>query len=361
MPLPLCVLLLNRAAQAWKPQTLSFENHCKRMELIGLLVLLLGSCIMANGAVSKLSWRELSTINSEGPYFGIVVPNAYEMDPLLRSSTFLPHKNFPYFDYAGKHFRIGVLQKKKVIVVICGLGMLNAGLSTQLLLTLFDVKGVLHYGIAGNANPKLQIGDVTIPQYWAHTGLWHWQRFGEVNGDFSREFGYLDFANYNSCTKDFKSGTNLLNKVWYQAEEIFPVNGKPGVKQEVFWAPVDDTYFKIARKLKSVKLESCVNTTCLPKKPIVTRVEKGVTANVFVDNKAYREFLHSKFDATPVDMESAAVALVCLQQKKPFIAIRSLSDLAGGGSALSNEAQVFASLASQNAFEILVQFISLLV
>ena len=34
---------------------------------------------------------------------------------------------------------------------------------------------VLHYGIAGNANPQLQIGDVTIPQFWAHTGLWSWQ------------------------------------------------------------------------------------------------------------------------------------------------------------------------------------------
>lgn len=33
----------------------------------------------------------------------------------------------------------------------------------------------MHYGIAGNANPDLQIGDVTIPQYWAHTGLWNWQ------------------------------------------------------------------------------------------------------------------------------------------------------------------------------------------
>lgn len=52
---------------------------------------------------------------------------------------------------------------------------LNAGITTQLLLSLFKVKGVLHYGIAGNANPELQIGDVTIPQYWAHTGLWNWQ------------------------------------------------------------------------------------------------------------------------------------------------------------------------------------------
>ena len=90
------------------------------------------------------------------------------------------------------------------------------------------------------------------------------------------------------------------------------------------------------------------------------RVKKGISANVFVDNRAYREFLNSKFDATPVDMESAAVALVCLQLRKPFIAIRALSDLAGGGSALSNEADVFASLASQNALDVLVRFISLL-
>ncbi|KAG5037113.1 hypothetical protein JHK86_017953 [Glycine max] len=332
------------------------------MELLGLLVLLLGSSIMANGAVSEVSWREISNINSEGPYLGIVVPNSFELGPLLRSSSFVPHNKFPYFDFAGKHFRIGVLEKKRVIVVMCVLGMLNAGLSTQLLLTLFNVNGVLHYGIAGNANPKLQIGDVTIPQYWAHTGLWHWQRLGEVNvsGDFSRDFGYLEFANYNNCSKDFKSNTNLLNKVWYQPEEIYPVNGIPEARHEIFWVPVDKTYFKIASKLKNVKFESCVNTTCLPRKPIVTRVEKGVTANVFVDNKAYREFLYSKFDATPVEMETAAVALVCLQQKKPFIAIRSLSDLAGGGSALSNEVDVFSSLASQNAFEVLVKFISLL-
>lgn len=52
---------------------------------------------------------------------------------------------------------------------------LNAGITTQLLLTLFNIKGVLHFGIAGNTNPQLEIGDVTIPQYWAHTGLWVWQ------------------------------------------------------------------------------------------------------------------------------------------------------------------------------------------
>lgn len=57
-------------------------------------------------------------------------------------------------------------------------------------------------------------------------------------------------------------------------------------------------------------------------------------------------------------MESAAIALVSAQQKKPFIAIRALSDLAGGGSSVSNEAAIFASLAAQNAVDVLLRFIA---
>lgn len=111
---------------------------------------------------------------------------------------------------------------------------------------------------------------------------------------------------------------------------------------------------------QGIKLEGCINSTCLPRKPIATRVKRGISANVFLDNRAYREFLNSKFNATAVDMESAAVALICLQQKIPFIAIRALSDLAGGGSSTSNEAAVFASLASQNAVTVVLKFIALL-
>jgi nucleoside phosphorylase len=61
----------------------------------------------------------------------------------------------------------------------------------------------------------------------------------------------------------------------------------------------------------------------MPRKPSVVRVRKGVSANVFVNNKAFRDHLKSKFDATPTNMESAAVALVCYQHKLPFIAFRA--------------------------------------
>lgn len=91
---------------------------------------------------------------------------------------------------------------------------------------------------------------------------------------------------------------------------------------------------------------------------MVIRVERGISSNTFLDNAAYREFLYSKFNATSIDMESASVALICLQQRTPFIAIRALSDLAGGGSSVSNEAASFAPLAAQNAVDVLIRFIS---
>jgi nucleoside phosphorylase len=43
--------------------------------------------------------------------------------------------------------------------------------------------------------------------------------------------------------------------------------------------------------------------------------------------------LQSKINVTPIDMETAVVGLASLQFGTTFIAIRSLSDVAGGGSA----------------------------
>ncbi|KDP33702.1 hypothetical protein JCGZ_07273 [Jatropha curcas] len=333
--------------------------------LLGFVVVL----VVANrayGEVSQYSIREIDRVNKEGPYLGIVVPNAFEMNPLLQSPSFEPNLQLPYLDFSGRRFRIGKVENVKVIIVMTGLSMINAGVTTQLLLSLFKVNGVLHYGIAGNANPSLQIGDVTIPQYWAHTGLWSWQRFGEEpndqlplesNGDYTREIGFLEFSHFNNRSKSVE---NLLNRVWYQPEEIFPVNGIPEAREHAFWVPVDNHYFEVAKKLQGLKLGGCVNSTCLPRTPMVVRVERGISASVFVDNSAYREFLNSKFNATPIDMESAAIALICHQQEIPFITIRALSDLAGGGSAVSNEADIFSSLAAQNAVDALLRFIALL-
>ncbi|KAJ0031555.1 hypothetical protein Pint_13217 [Pistacia integerrima] len=136
----------------------------------------------------------------------------------------------------------------------------------------------------------------------------------------------------------------------------------PEVRQAAcVWVPVDDHYFKIAKEIEALDLERCVNaTTCLPRTPKVVTAEKGISGNVLLDNGAYLEFLYSKFNASPVDMKTGAVALLCCQQNMHFIGFRSLSDLAGEGSAQSYEAAIFAPSAAQNAVDALLQFIALL-
>ncbi|PSR91788.1 Bark storage protein like [Actinidia chinensis var. chinensis] len=319
----------------------------------------------ANGAFHSKTQELISRANMNGPYLGLVIPNLFEMNPLLQSPSFKPSDLI--IDFQGRRFRFGTIGNKQVILVMTGLGMINAGVTTQLLLSLFEVEGVVHYGIAGNANPSLHIGDVTIPQYWAHTALWSWQRNGdgpedplplEENGDYTREIGYIKFANYATNITNCPSNDNLLNNVWYQPEEVFFRDGVPEEREHAFWVPVDTYYFQLAKKLEGMELEGCVNsTTCLTEKPKVTRVHRGISASIYLDNAAYRAFIFGKFNVSPVDMESAAVALICLQQRTPFIIFRALSDLAGGGSADSNEAATFISLAANNSVAVVLEFI----
>jgi adenosylhomocysteine nucleosidase len=55
-------------------------------------------------------------------------------------------------------------------------------------------------------------------------------------------------------------------------------------------------------------------------------------------------------------MESAAVAHVATTNGVPFLAFRSLSDLAGGGAG-ENEMQTFENLASENSVAVLRAFL----
>ncbi|XP_062108937.1 bark storage protein A-like [Humulus lupulus] len=316
-----------------------------------------------NGALmSKETQNLIHKLNLEGPYLGVVIPNLFEQNPLLNSDDYTATDVI--IDISGRRFRFGSIGDQKVISVMTGLGMINAGITTQLLLSFFKVEGVVHYGIAGNANPSLNIGDVAIPQYWAHTALWNWQRYGqgvnnelalEANGDYTREIGHLRFANY---AVNVTGGDNVLNNIWYQPEEIFPIDGTPEEREHAFWIPVDPHYYSVAKTLKDLELESCINsTTCLSTTPKVYTVEKGCSASIYLDNAAYRSFIYDKFKVSPVDMESAAVALISLQQRVPYIAIRALSDLAGGGSADSNEADTFITLAADNSIIAVLAFI----
>uniref|UniRef100_A0A0D9Y5L1 Nucleoside phosphorylase domain-containing protein n=1 Tax=Oryza glumipatula TaxID=40148 RepID=A0A0D9Y5L1_9ORYZ len=279
----------------------------------------------AEGFISAKTWSAVRRANDRGgPFVGLVVPNANEMDPVLNSPSFTPTPTLPsYLDIQGRRFRFGAIGGQNVVMVMTGLSMLNAGLTTQLLLSLFRVKGIVHWGIAGNADEGLQIGDVTIPEHWAHLSLWNWQRYGDG------------------------------------PENELPRSRPPATTPATSASSTSPT--KPSRSHCGMELPACVNaTTCLPRAPRVTRVRRGCSANVFLDNAAYRQFLRAKFGCTPVEMESAAVALVAHQHAVPFLTIRSLSDLAGGGSSLGNEAGEFLAIAAQNAVDVMLNFVPLL-
>uniref|UniRef100_A0A5K1E388 Nucleoside phosphorylase domain-containing protein n=2 Tax=Nymphaea colorata TaxID=210225 RepID=A0A5K1E388_9MAGN len=113
--------------------------------------------------------------------------------------------------------------------------------------------------------------------------------------------------------------------------------------------------------MQGLKLERCINsTTCLPRAPVTVKVKRRISATVYLDNAACRSFIYKKFIVTPVDMESAAVAFICLQQRTPFIVVQSLSDLAASSSSLLNEANTYSTFAAQNAISTTIKFIQLL-
>lgn len=78
----------------------------------------------------------------------------------------------------------------------------------------------------------------------------------ESQGDYTREIGYLKFANYTVNVTDGSSYDNLLNNIWYQPEEVFPVDGTPEQREHAFWVPVDPFYYEISQKLEVIRLSN---------------------------------------------------------------------------------------------------------
>jgi adenosylhomocysteine nucleosidase len=83
----------------------------------------------------------------------------------------------------------------------------------------------------------------------------------------------------------------------------------------------------------------------------------GVSNSFFVDDPEYRGWLWTTFEANAVDMETAAVGRVAHEAGIPYIAFRSLSDLAGGGPG-ANQVDTFFQLAADNAAAVVLAFLT---
>ena len=103
------------------------------------------------------------------------------------------------------------------------------------------------------------------------------------------------------------------------------------------------------RAADDVTLARCTaEDTCLDEAPRIVVGGAGVSGGAFIDNAAFRSWTFETFGARVLDMESAAVAHVAYANGVPFIAVRSLSDLSGGGEG-ENQLEIFLGLAAGNA------------
>ena len=63
---------------------------------------------------------------------------------------------------AGMEFCQGKIDGQKAVVVQCGIGKVNAGICTQILISVFGVSAVINTGVAGSLDDELDIGDYVV-------------------------------------------------------------------------------------------------------------------------------------------------------------------------------------------------------
>lgn len=236
----------------------------------------------------------------------------------------------------------GTLEGKPVVLMMSGISMVNAAMNSQLLLDRFHVTHIVFSGIAGGIDPKLRIGDVVAPARWAQSLE---SIMGRKAGEAYVKPDWLTWA--PEGMKAF--GMIMPNSVIVGNAAVPP---EPRV-----WFEADPALLAVARTLKTSGLKHCTTDgKCLDHHPQVLTGGDAVSSPAFVDNADYRDYLFTAYGAQVADMESAAVAQVAFANQVPFIAFRSVSDLAGGD-IHANQMAAFMALASENSATVVCLFV----
>jgi adenosylhomocysteine nucleosidase len=252
------------------------------------------------------------------------------------------------YDVNGVQFMTGRMEGKPVVMFLSGVSMVNAAMTTQMALDRFNITRIVFSGIAGGVDESLDIGDVVVADQWAQN----------LESAFAREKGSNGKGGDYEISPEIRT-TDLPNYGMIYPRGIHMPGDALGAPARV-WFPSDPALLETARKVAAqVAMKRCAADKCLVHPPKVVVGGAGVSAPVFLDNADYRKYLRATFKARVVDMETAAVAHVALVNKTPFVAFRSLSDLAGGGAG-ANEMHTFMALASDNSATVVKAFVKAL-
>ena len=175
-------------------------------------------------------------------------------------------------DKACMSFKAGKLNGKDVVVVKSGIGKVNAGICTQILVDDFGVDYVINTGIAGSLKAEINIADIVISSDVLHHDM-------DASG-----FGY-------------------------------PLGQIPRM---------DTLSFKADDRLIELAKESCAKAVT----SVGVHVGRVVSGDQFISDKAVKERISSEFAGYCTEMEGAAIAQAAYLNKVPFVILRAISDKA---------------------------------
>jgi adenosylhomocysteine nucleosidase len=221
----------------------------------------------------------------------------------------------------GRPIHIGELSGKDIVLAESGVGMTNMAMTLQRLIDIYHPRGVVFSGIAGAIDNSVHIGDIVVCKTWR-----------------AHDHGF------------------------YQAEGFRPTNiitfdGSAGHIVGTSTFVVDSAYLALAARLDKQQFSFA---RIGDREPDLFVGGIGVSGSSFINNYEKRIWLQEEFGALITDMESAALAQVCVANDIPFIVFRSSSDLAGGSVSESAEAEMdqFFSIAADNSSKVVMRFLA---
>ena len=173
---------------------------------------------------------------------------------------------------ASMEFNHGYLNGKEVVVVRSGIGKVNAGICTQILVDDYGVDCVINTGIAGSLRNEINIGDIVI-------------------------------------STDAVQHDMDVTPLGYTKGQI------PGLEQLAFVAD---------EKLCKTAVEVCKKVN-----PDIHVTEgRVVSGDQFISSKEVKNRLIEEFNGSCAEMEGAAIAQGAYLNKIPYVVLRAISDKA---------------------------------
>ena len=165
----------------------------------------------------------------------------------------------------------GDINGKKVVMTECGIGKVNAAMSTQVMIDHYSPDVIINSGIAGSVSKTLKIGDIVISK---------------------------------DCVQHDFDGTQMGDPkglIQYNDETRIDIPVSEEIAQKLFDA------------CKDIKDTNVV-------------LGRIATGDIFVAKKTMRQSVADEFDALACEMEGGAVAQVCYRNEVPCAVLRCISD-----------------------------------